>query len=271
MTSEVNTEQAAWWNTAGRGWAQVQDIVGMVLMPFQDLLVEAALRRPREKVLDVGCGTGDVTRAIAGATGADCVGVDISESMLTAAREHGVGRFVLADAQVHAFEERFDLVVSRFGVMFFDDPVAAFRNLLRAATPGGELCFVTWRARDENPFMITAARIAASLVPGAPVPDPDAPGPFSLADADKTRGILERGGWGGVEIRPVDRDCPMPEELLVPYLSNMGPVAHALREADESERARMLGSVRGAFDEFVRDGEVRIPGRVWLVTASAPL
>ncbi|SES23690.1 Methyltransferase domain-containing protein [Lentzea xinjiangensis] len=269
--TEVNSEQAAWWRAAGEGWARAQDMVGLVLQPFQDVLVEAALARPRRRVLDVGCGTGAVTRAIAEATGAVCVGVDISETMLAAAREHGKAEFVEADAQVHAFEERFDLVVSRFGVMFFADPVAAFGNLLRAAVPGGELTFVTWRAVEENPFMATASRIAASLAPAAVAPDPDGPGPFSLADAGRTREVLERGGWDGIEILPVDRTCVLPAELLVPYLSNMGPIARALREAEESERGRMVESARAAFGEFVHGDEVRIPAACWQVTASAPL
>ncbi|HEX7307777.1 class I SAM-dependent methyltransferase [Lentzea sp.] len=267
----VNSEQAAWWDTAGHGWAQIQDVVGLVLRPYQDLLVEAASRRPRRRVLDVGCGTGGTTRAIAAATGAGCVGVDISETMLAAAREHGEAEFVKADAQVHAFEERFDLVVSRFGVMFFDDPVAAFRNLLAATTPGGELCFVTWRTAEENPVMTTSSRVAASLAPDAPAPDPDGPGPFSLADAGRTRGILAEAGWTDVDVQPVDRDCVMPEELLVPYLSNMGSIARALRERPESERGELLRKIRGEYDPFVRDGEMHFPGGVWQVTASAPL
>ncbi|MFD9697658.1 class I SAM-dependent methyltransferase [Lentzea sp. NPDC059081] len=271
MTSEVNTEQAAWWDTAGHGWARVQDIVGLILRPYQDLLVETALTGPRRRVLDVGCGTGGTTRALAEATGADCVGVDISESMLAAAREHGGAEFVRADAQVHTFDEPFDLVVSRFGVMFFDDPAAAFHNLLRTTIPGGDLCFVTWRTADDNPFMTTASQVAASLAPGAPAPDPDGPGPFSLADAGKTRRMLETAGWTEVGVEAVDRVCRMPEDLLIPYLSNMGPVARALAAAPESERAGLVESVRGAFDGFAHDGEMRIPGGVWRVTASAPL
>ncbi|WP_434444969.1 class I SAM-dependent methyltransferase [Lentzea sp. E54] len=271
MTSEVNSAQAEWWNAAGQGWANVQDIVDLMLRPFQDLLVQAALERPRERVLDVGCGTGSVTRAISEATGAPCVGIDISETMLAAARAHGKVRFIRADAQVHEFDESFDLIVSRFGVMFFDDPAAAFRNLLRASAPGGELCFITWRTADENPFTATATKAAAALVPDAPVPDPDGPGPFSLADPGRTREILEKGGWGGVDIRPVDEIRALPEKFLVPYLSNLGPIAHALRKAEESERPRIMESVRGAFDDFVHGDEVRIPGACWQVTASAPL
>lgn len=267
MTSEVNSEQAAWWNAAGQGWANVQDIVDLMLRPFQDLLVQAALERPRERVLDVGCGTGGVTRAIAEATGAACVGVDISRTMLDAAREHGKGQFVEADAQVHTFDESFDLIVSRFGVMFFDDPTAAFRNLLRAASPGGELCFITWRTADENPFMTTATKAAAPLLPDAPAPDPDGPGPFAFADPGKTRGILEEAGWRGIDIRPVDEVRVLPEELLVPYLSNLGPISRALKEAAEADRPRIMSDVRGTFDGFVHGDEVRIPAAVWQVTA----
>lgn len=269
MTPEVNSEQAAWWNAAGQGWSRAQDIVDLVLRPFEDLLVAVAAERSRDRVLDVGCGTGAVTRAIADAVGAACVGVDISESMIAGAKPHGNVRFVVADAQVHTFQERFDLIVSRFGVMFFEDAVAAFRNLLHAATPGGELCFIAWRASEENPFMTTAAQAAARLLPDALPPPPGAPGPFSLTDADHVRRILADSGWSGIDVRAVDRTCTMPEELLVPYLSNLGPIARALREAEESARPAMIDSVRGSFDPFVHDGEVRIPAACWQVTARA--
>ncbi|GHH28532.1 class I SAM-dependent methyltransferase [Lentzea cavernae] len=271
MTSEANSAQAALWNAAGQGWAQAQEIVGLMLEPFQDVLVQAATRRPRTRVLDVGCGTGAVTRAIAGATGADCLGVDIAESMLAAARERGGAEYLLADAQVHAFDTSFDLVVSRFGVMFFDDPAAAFGNLLKATAAGGELCFVTWRTRDENPFMTTASEVAATLAPDAPAPDPDGPGPHSLADPGRTRAVLGSAGWSEIGIERVDRTCTIPESLLVPYLSNLGPISRALRAAPEEDRGAMMAEVRGAFDSFVHGDEVRVPGACWLVTASAPL
>lgn len=271
MTSEVNSEQAKWWNAAGEGWANAQDIVDLVLRPFEELLVRKATERPRDGVLDVGCGTGAVTRAIAEATKAACVGVDISETMIAGAEQGENVRFVVADAQVHAFEQSFDLIVSRFGVMFFDDPVAAFRNLLRATTPGGELCFITWRSAEENPFMTTAQQAAAPLLPDAPAPDPNGPGPFSLTDADRTRELCKDAGWNGIDVQPVDRICTMPERLLVPYLTNLGPIARALKEAEESARPRLINELRGAFDRFVHGDEVRIPAACWQVTASAPL
>ncbi|ANZ41070.1 hypothetical protein BBK82_38905 [Lentzea guizhouensis] len=267
--SEVNAEQAALWNTSGQGWARVQDTVGQILRPFEELLVEKATEKPRTRVLDVGCGTGGVTRSIAEATGAECVGVDIAESMVAAAKEHGKAEFLLADAQTHTFDRSFDLIVSRFGVMFFADPEAAFENLRRAAEPGGELCFVTWRPQEENPFMLTGDRVAAEINPDAPARDADGPGPFSLSDPDRVRQVL--AGWANVEVTPIDRTARLPEEVLLPYLKNMGPVSRALKEAPEAERDGILDRVRGAFDEYVHDGEVSFPTATWRITASAPL
>jgi SAM-dependent methyltransferase len=159
--TRIEDEQEALWNgPAGRAWVDEQEVLDRVLRPFEELLVGAAAGR----VLDVGCGTGSTTVAFARKTGARCVGVDISEPMLRFARaraeREGVAvEFVRADAQTYAFEPgSFDRILSRFGVMFFGDPVRAFANLRRA---GGELRFVAWRSANENPFMTTAERAAA--------------------------------------------------------------------------------------------------------------
>jgi SAM-dependent methyltransferase len=273
MTSEVNSEQAALWNgPGGHGWAAARDMVDVVLQPYEDLLVEAAKERPRTGVLDVGCGTGGVTRAIGAALGdVPCVGVDISGPQIAVAQTTANVRFFQADAQVHAFEPEFDLIVSRFGVMFFDDPVAAFRNLRTAAKPGGELRVVVWRGEDENPFMTTAQRVVAPLIPDLPAFDPNGPGPFGLADPDRARKILDDSGWTGIGFTKVDLECTMPEDMLPTYLTMLGPVGRALQPMEEHERREVLDTVLRAFDPFVRDGEVRFPTASWEITASAPL
>lgn len=273
MTAEVNSEQAALWNgPGGHGWAAARDMVDVVLQPYEDLLVQVAKEKPRTGVLDVGCGTGGVTRAIGAALGdVPCVGVDISGPQIAVAQETANVRFFEADAQVYAFEPEFDLVVSRFGVMFFDDPVAAFRNLRAASKPGGELRVVVWRDKEENPFMTTAERAVAPLMPDLPTFESDKPGPYGLTDPERTRKILEESGWTGIDFRKVDLECSMPEDTLPTYLTMLGPVGRALQPMAERERNEVLQTVLRAFDPFVSSGEVRFPTASWEITALNPL
>ncbi|MFE2537455.1 class I SAM-dependent methyltransferase [Streptomyces sp. NPDC059371] len=291
----VGDEQAARWNgPSGNAWVEAQDMVDAMFAPLEKLLVETFPAGAGGRVLDVGCGTGGTTVAIARRLGAGgrCVGVDISEPMVVAARARaeregadgvgadgvgadGVGAgavsFLRADAQDHVFEPSaaFDAVVSRFGVMFFSDPARAFANLRRAAKDGAVLRFVVWRDIAENPFMTTAERAAAPLMPNLPARDPAAPGQFALADADRVRRLLEEAGWARVGLRAVDVACVMPEKELIPYFSRFGPVGIALRDADETTRARVVSTVRPAFEPYVHEGEVRFTAACWQIDAQA--
>jgi SAM-dependent methyltransferase len=274
----ANAEQATLWNgSAGRSWVETQAVLDTLFMPFQHLLVEAAVDTGASRVLDVGCGTGSTTRAIAGRLGAtaECLGVDISEPMIAAARERAErdvspARFVAADAQVHAFEPgRFDLIVSRFGVMFFDDAVRAFANLRQATRGDGALRFIAWRSAAENPFMTTAERAAAPLLPPLPARRPGAPGQFAMADQGHVANILRDSGWTAIDIRPIDVSCMMSEADLVRYLSWMGPVGMALQQADEATRHRVVNTVRAAFEPYVQGREVRFTAACWWVSAVA--
>ena len=176
-------EQAKLWNgSAGCAWVEAQALLDRILRPFEDVLVEAVSASGARSVLDVGCGTGSTTRAVARLPGAkSCpVGVDISEQMIATARmlaeqERVPAKFVCADAQSHSFEPAsFDAIMSRFGVMFFADPVRAFANLRNAAGKEATLCFIAWRSPAENRFMTTAERAAASLLPNLPARRADA-------------------------------------------------------------------------------------------------
>ncbi|MFE1292299.1 class I SAM-dependent methyltransferase [Streptomyces sp. NPDC058751] len=271
-------EQAARWNgPSGNAWVEAQDMVDALFAPLEKLLVETFPAGRGGRVLDVGCGTGGTTVAIARRLGAGgrCVGVDISEPMVEAGRaraerEGAEVSFVRADAQDHVFEPAsFDGVVSRFGVMFFSDPGRAFANLRRAAKENAGLRFVVWRDIAENPFMTTAERAAAPFLPDLPVRESGAPGQFALADADRARRLLEGAGWAGVGVRPVDVTCVMPEKELVPYFSRFGPVGIALRDADETTRGRVVSAVRPAFDPYVHDTEVRFTAACWQIDAHA--
>jgi SAM-dependent methyltransferase len=254
-----------------------QDALDAMFQPFEDVLVAAAAEKPRAAVLDVGCGTGSTTIALQKRLGASsgCVGIDISEPMLEHARARA-GRagspvsFVGADAELYTFERgHFDLIVSRFGVMFFNDSLRALANLRRAARDDAELCFIVWRSPAENPFMTTAERAASGVLANIPPRVPDAPGQFGFANADRVRGILERGGWSDIELAPLDLECAFPEEALARYAGRLGPVGGALREADEQTKARVLAVVLPAFAPYVHNATVRFTAACWKITARA--
>jgi ubiquinone/menaquinone biosynthesis C-methylase UbiE len=278
LAHDLDDEQTRLWNgPAGRAWVDGQAILDQMLQPFEDLLIEAvAARRPR-RLLDVGCGTGSTTLAFAWLLGAqgECVGIDVSEPMIVAAREraeteHSRARFVRANAQLHEFEPAtFDMFVSRFGVMFFDDPVRAFANFRRAATHDATLRFIAWRSPAENPFMTTAERAAAPLLPNLPPRKLDAPGQFAFADRERVSRILEESGWSDIDIRPTDVACSLPAKALDAYLDRMGPVGMALQDADEQTRTRVIATVRAAFDPYVHGAEVRYTAACWMVSARA--
>jgi SAM-dependent methyltransferase len=268
--------QAALWNgPAGRAWVDAQALTDRVYEPFEHLLVDAVAAVSRGAVLDVGCGTGQTTAAIARRLGVDsrCTGVDISEPMIAAARarverDGTPARFIRADAQDYAFEPAsVDTIMSRFGVMFFDDPVRAFVNLRRAGTDDAALRVIVWRSAAENPFMTTAERAAAPLLPNLPPRRPDGPGQFAFADDRRVRGILAESGWTDVGLRPIDVECTFPETDLVPYLTRLGPVGLSLQEADEPTRTRVVAAIRPAFDPYVHGADVRFIAACWMVEA----
>ncbi|MEV0172137.1 methyltransferase domain-containing protein [Streptomyces sp. NPDC050803] len=275
---ETSDEQAARWK--GRGghvWVETQALLDGMFQPLEDLLLEALPAGPGDRVLDVGCGTGGITLAVARRLGpaGRCVGVDISEPMLDAARaraerEGTPASFVLADAADHAFEPAdFDAVVSRNGVMFFSDSVRAFANLRRAARDGAGLRFVCWRGAEENPYMTTAERAAAPLLPNLPARRPDEPGQFAFADSDRIHRILAESGWTDIDIRPVDVPLTLPESELVGYFTRLGPLGQVLPEVDEETRERVIARVRPAFEPFVHGTDVRFTAACWLVVARA--
>ena len=273
---EADEQWQRWNGPAGLAWVETQELLDRLFQPFEALLVDAVTSAGRRHVLDVGCGTGSTTLAIARRLGdGGCTGIDISEAMLglaqaRAEREHTGATFIRADAATYPFgPATFDGIVSRFGVMFFGDPVGAFANLRRATTDNGGMCLIVWRSADENRFMTTAERAAAPLLPNRQPRRPDAPGQFAFANGVYVRSILERSGWKDIDVQALDVPCAMPESALLPYLTRFGPVGIALQEVDEQPRADIVATVRAAFDPFV-DGEVvRFIAACWTVTARA--
>src|ERR1700722_629229 len=201
---DQNADQIAYWNGAGgRRWADRQPVQDILLQPIADLLIDRASIKAGEGVLDVGCGSGSTTFAFARAVGPDghVMGIDISTPMLARAREvtpkGAPVEFVLADATIHSFApENFDLLASRFGVMFFADPASSFANLRRAFRRSGRLAFACWREPRENPFF-TPLQAVYRHVPKMPQPGPEDPGPFAFASEARVRRVLVAAGFTG--------------------------------------------------------------------------
>ncbi|MBT2334889.1 class I SAM-dependent methyltransferase [Variovorax paradoxus] len=279
ITQQKDNEQTTLWNGgAGRAWVDAQESLDQLFKPFEDRLVDVVRAGAARRVLDVGCGTGATTLAVARLLGAQgqCVGADVSGPMIAVARaraqqEGTPASFIRADAQRHAFEPAsFDMIISRFGVMFFDSPVQAFANLRHAAREGAVLRVIAWRSAAENPFMTTAERAAAPLLPNLPARQPGAPGQFSFADRTRVLSILEESGWAEIDIRPIDVACTLPEKALHGYLTRLGPVGLILQDADERTRAQVTETVRAAFEPYVHGSEVRFTAACWMIGAQAP-
>ena len=278
MTATVksaNGQEAFWNGDAAQAWVEAQGVLDQMFRPFEDRLVAAVAAQPGNRILDIGCGTGSVVRAVARRLGHRCTGVDISEAMIAAARaiaaREGVDAdFIRADAQTHDFApESFDMIVSRFGVMFFDDPVAAFANLRRSVCSGGALRFAAWRSAGDNPFMTAAERAAAPFLPDMPVRQPDAPGQFGFADQQRVARILEDSGWRGIEIAPIDVECAIPRAALDGYITRLGPLGRILPQLDAATRGKVIEAVRAAFAPFVQADQVRFIAACWMVAARA--
>jgi ubiquinone/menaquinone biosynthesis C-methylase UbiE len=274
----LEKDMAAYWDRAGKVWVEQQALLDRLYQPIAEAVVERASLANGEQVLDIGCGAGATTFAAAWRTGPTgrAVGADISNALLEEARRRagqdgieGV-EFLHADAQTYGFEPSYDALVSRFGVMFFPDPVAAFANLRRAAKPGRGLTFASWRGLEDNAISQVPLTAAAPFLPATTtVFEKDAPGRFGLADPDRTRRILEEAGWRDVSIEPLDEPTPVTFDELMTMSLRVGPLNPALAKADEALRGRVREAVAKALEPYVENGFARMNSACWLVSAKA--
>jgi SAM-dependent methyltransferase len=279
--ANANADQIRFWNeVAAPTWVAAQDRLDAQLEALGLVALDRAAARAGERVLDVGCGCGATSLELArqvGGKGA-VLGIDVSGPMLARARERAADlpqlSFAQADAQTAAIPGApFDLVFSRFGVMFFEDPTAAFANLRTATRPGGRLTFLCWQPLARNPWQLVPAQGAARHLTMSP-PQPGAPGPFSFGDAERVRGILSRAGWSAIEIDGHEATMTYGGDLdgAARFVLEIGPVAAVLREqdADEALRARVFQSVRDALAPFEAPGGARLDCATWIVSALNP-
>jgi len=276
-----NADQLAYWNgPAGQRWASRQAAQDVLLGPVADLLIARARLKSGEWVIDVGCGSGATTIAFGHKVGPSghALGVDVSEPMLARARASAPKNlpidFVLADATVYPFDPAsFDLLASRFGVMFFADPVLSFANMRKALKPSGRLAFACWREPKENPWMMAPLQAVYKHVPKLPPQGPEDPGPFAFASEERVHRILGSAGFKGIamEACPLSMDIAIGRglEAAVQGALEIGPAHRALEGQPDELRAAAVNSLREALAPLAKGDTVPLPGSVWIVTARA--
>ena len=277
--NDQNADQIAFWNgPAGQRWTDRQQAQDTMLAPVSDILIDRAKARAGARIVDVGCGCGATTIALAQKVGSagHVFGIDISAPMLGRARQIAPKGlpvdFVLADATVYPFEPAsFDLLVSRFGVMFFAEPALSFANMRRALRPSGRLAFACWREPRDNPWLMTP--LQAAYRQKLPQQGPDDPGPFSFASEQRVAGILSEAGFTGIEMERCDLslDIAIGRGLAaaVEAAVEIGPAARALEGQPPDVLAAATSSIRETLAPFANGPAVPLAASIWIVTASA--
>jgi ubiquinone/menaquinone biosynthesis C-methylase UbiE len=276
-----NADQIAYWNgPGGQRWADRQQAQDILLKPVADILIDRARAKAGERIVDVGCGSGAIAIALAQEAGPSghVLGIDISGPMLERARQIAPASlpvdFVLADATVYPFDPAsFDLLVSRFGVMFFAEPVRSFANLRRALKPSGRLAFACWREPRENPFFMVPLQAVYKHAPKMPQLGPEEPGPFAFASEARVQRILSEAGFTGIAMEPCDLslDTAIGRGLdaAVESALDIGPAARALAEQPPDVVAAATRSIREALTPLARGQTVPLDASIWIVTASS--
>lgn len=280
--SHPNEEQRKRWDEEeGHHWVAEAEHFDRMLEPYGDKVIAALSPEPGEKILDVGCGNGALSLDVAARVGPQghVLGLDLSGPMLSLAKQRAGERglsnvaFEKSDVQVHHFDPAArDGVMSRFGVMFFDDPAAAFANLRSAVRSGGRLAFMCWQEPLQNDWLMVPGATMLEFVPMPEMPAPGAPGPFGLADADRTRTILTEAGWTDVNLEPVEVQQWLGADpaSAIEFLSHTEIAKTFLGETDDDTKAKVWKAIETKLAEYTTDDGVHLTGRTWLVTATSP-
>jgi SAM-dependent methyltransferase len=276
-----NADQIAYWNgPGGQHWTDRQAVQDILLAPIADILIASAAPKPGNRIIDIGCGCGATSIALAEhvAPNGFVLGVDISAPMLARARElapkHLSLDFALADATVYPFDPgSFDLLVSRFGVMFFAEPAVSFANLRKGLRREGRVTFVCWREPEANPWMMTPLQAVYKHVPKLPQAGPEDPGPCSFASQERVLRILGEAGYSAIAMQPHDLSLDIAIgrglDAAVQGALEIGPASRALQDQPDDVRHAARASIRETLAPFARGESVMLPASIWIVTARA--
>ena len=278
----ANPDQAEFWDQLAPSWVAAEAQLELVTGPYGSHAIERLGVRPGQRLLDIGCGCGATTLELARRTGEGgaVVGADISAGMIAAAADRAATahvsnvRFVVADVQTDDVgDPGFDAAFSRFGVMFFSDPVAAFAHVRGVLRPGGTLAFCCWQDILCNEWMFLPATAAMTVTGASPArPGPGEPGPLAFAEPGRVEAVLGGAGFTQIEVTPDNRPIVVPEsqlESLVDLSGRVGGVREILAETDDATRARVLDVVREVLTGKIEDGAVRLAAGALVVSARA--
>jgi SAM-dependent methyltransferase len=279
MSADRDAQYAYWNGANGQGWAKQQEKRDRDHTALTKALLEIAMPQPGEHVLDIGCGSGTTTLALAERVGANgrVVGIDISKPMLNVARgrgaaSHSIAEFLEADATDYAFEPgSFDLAFSQLGVMFFADPVAAFRNIHSALKANARLAFCCWRHPFEHLFAFIPEGAAKPFLPPSPPADPNAPGRYSFQNPDRVKSVLLHAGFVAPELQKFDfrTFSGATAEDAASSAIDAGPLQRTLADADEATRAKVRAAVTARLAQEMGPDGIWLTSAAWLVQARA--
>lgn len=271
-----NQDQSEFWNgNAGQRWVTFSERLDSMLLPFANLIVEAANIKADEHVLDIGCGGGALS-LIASKLGQSVLGVDISEPLIKLSSERSEMmksvEFVRGDASQISLDEKRDIAISRFGVMFFSDPVGAFANIRAQLTPQGRMVFACWQSPSKNAWAKAPLEAAKPFFKTMPTPpEPNAPGPFAFADSQYLNDLLMDAGWSSVQLMDWTGDIRLPGDNAkeaAAFMMEMGPLSKIIKEQDLDFAQVQAALVSKLKENENDDGTVDMQGSVWIVSAA---
>jgi SAM-dependent methyltransferase len=279
MANAANSEQHEYWNgPGGQRWVAHQEALDRTVRPFGQAALARLALRPGEHVLDVGCGTGETLLAIAEQVGkkGSVTGIDLSAPMLSLARARAPFATLLeGDASAQPFARKFDALYSRFGVMFFADPIGAFTHLGSALLAGGRLAFACWGSLADNPWYTLPMAAARAVLPEPALPwqDDAGPGPFAFADQARVIEILSAAGFCAIDVAPCADQVVLSQTGLaaaVQFALTVGPASRLVKDAAPEDRQRVAEAVGRALAPHVHGDQLIVQGTAWVVSARVP-